>query len=298
MPPTESSNMSLLMETSNSGFFEQTGYGKMSVNDIFRTNPLDKKTINPSMIRRHSVEPQLTEESTGSYGASEVEVVMKLPFRTRQQHELERMPQVIPLNSTDSEDEDEADDSNSVSLRPIPFRVYPSKSLMKKSLSYPLPKMPKKVRYDSITVHYHSVSLGDSPSVSKGPPIAMTWERLDTEVFPSLEKYEEERPELRGKRKIRLRATRREKILLRAGVTSDQMQACMAMVERLKREQEENETDESPPSILSLESTSSHSYPQGTGFCGNSDRQRAPLTSPLENFWFDWICSSSAHHGQ
>lgn len=46
----------------------------------------------------------------------------------------------------------------------------------------PLDKRPRKVSFDSVHVHEHSVVLGDNPSVSSGLPVALG-ERCQTETM-------------------------------------------------------------------------------------------------------------------
>lgn len=277
--------------------------------DFFRSNSLEDNNNNSnnnkecsiststsssssSIVRLGSVDEERRDE-TGSHFTSEFEGMMKFAIRQQLRSMFDCVPQVIATSSSsDSEDsiEESVDEAIELSLRPIPFWIYPSKPILRKSVSSsttPSPAVaPKRVRYDGVTVHFHSVSLGDSPSVSKGPPVAMTWERLHTACYSSLDKYESERPELRGKKKIRLSVVRREKILARSGVSPKRVQLCMETIESLKREQEANDREDSAPS-----SSSSSCTP----LPGSSSRRPRPsLANPHELLWFDWICSSSS----
>ena len=81
------------------------------------------------------------------------------------------------------------------------------------------------VQFDSITIHYHGIALGDSPSTHKGPPIALDNELICSEKYPSLEHYEHERFSHRHKKRAtRTSAKFRQQVLLRAGVTHSQIQ--------------------------------------------------------------------------
>ena len=249
------------------------------------------------ILRRDSVEE--IKDDTSSHCSSEIDLTKHF----QQKQYLYDIPQVVRTDSSESEDSsDDEDEEVAHSLRPIPFRTFPSKSCLKRTCAYPTPTRTKKVCYDSITVHYHAVGLGDSPSVSKGPPLAMTWNKLATEVFCSLEKYEAQRPELRGKKKMRLRSLRREKVLLRAGVKVDEIRLCVAMVERLKREQEDNVKDDVKERTRPTRRSSfvkNRSRRNGTVLCGNMNegapRPESSLSSSLELLWLDWICASSAN---
>mmetsp|Transcript_10698 Transcript_10698/g.29487 ORF Transcript_10698/g.29487 Transcript_10698/m.29487 type:complete len:223 (+) Transcript_10698:66-734(+) len=133
----------------------------------------------------------------------------------------------------------------------------------------------KRVSFDSITIHYHSVSLGDSPSVKNGPPLALTWQRLGSRTYSNLEKYEAIRPQGRKTHKMRMRSSRREKVLRRAGVSQEEIDTCIAEIRVLQYEMETCEDDQVVRS----------SYDEEEAFDDHPDTDSSFS-------WLDMICSA------
>jgi len=48
---------------------------------------------------------------------------------------------------------------------------------------------PRGVKFGMVNIHTHDITLGDNPSVSRGPPLALNWDAVNSEHF-SLEEYE------------------------------------------------------------------------------------------------------------
>jgi hypothetical protein len=42
----------------------------------------------------------------------------------------------------------------------------------------------RRVLFDQVVVHYHPTTLGDNPSVSRGPPVTIDWKPIHSESFP------------------------------------------------------------------------------------------------------------------
>jgi len=48
---------------------------------------------------------------------------------------------------------------------------------------------PRGVKFGMVNIHTHDITLGDNPSVSRGPPLALNWNAVNSEHF-TLEDYE------------------------------------------------------------------------------------------------------------
>jgi hypothetical protein len=72
-------------------------------------------------------------------------------------------------------------------------------------------KTPKSVRFDSITLQEHALTVGDW-SWNDGPPIALAWERVASYQV-SLEDYEQRRCHRRAERELRLSGGARRAML-------------------------------------------------------------------------------------
>lgn len=161
----------------------------------------------------------------------------------------------------------------------VPSLQIPVRASLGRTLSKDL--NAKKVSFSSITVHYHMIGLGDSPSVADGPPIGLTWELLGSELYSNLDHYESVRPKLRGKKKMRLEAPRREKILLRQGTSMEDIQVTITLIEFSKEQHYQNCFDD--------DSTGENYSRTQDGCCAlsSSYRRQEDLSSLL---WFDWVC--------
>ena len=80
----------------------------------------------------------------------------------------------------------------------------------------------KRVSFDTIEIREHNMTLGDNPSCSHGPPLAMEWGHSGRYEM-SLDDYEENRGERRRDRQLAIPRHQREFILKKKGVTRSEM---------------------------------------------------------------------------
>mmetsp|Transcript_11157 Transcript_11157/g.24879 ORF Transcript_11157/g.24879 Transcript_11157/m.24879 type:complete len:344 (-) Transcript_11157:179-1210(-) len=135
-----------------------------------------------------------------------------------------------------------------------------SENQQKSSLKKNNCNVHKQVRFGTVTQHLHDLILGEHPSVSCGPPIALGWQRLATEEFVNVDAFEQEQQQYQQKdysvhpnrmnsnihssssraslrlQKLRLSKKHRFRALLKAGVRAKHIRDC---VERLERERAE-----------------------------------------------------------
>lgn len=84
-----------------------------------------------------------------------------------------------------------------------------------------LPFSDSRIRFSQVQVHYHDVVMGDHPCSTDGPPIALGWERVDSEVF-SPHEFEEQRRQ-RPKDELVMTKREREQILRLAGYSKTEI---------------------------------------------------------------------------
>ena len=156
-------------------------------------------------------------------------------------------------------------------------------SLKSKSLIENSSPLRKKVSFDSLTIHYHAVSLGDSPSVRKGAPLALTWQRLGSQSFDNVDLFEAAKPPPRSARVLRLRASRRAHVLKSAGVSDMEIQSCIREVQALQAEMRatalDDEDEEDDDLMVHHISTSQQCSKEGE--------------TNTRGFWFDSLCVST-----
>lgn len=78
------------------------------------------------------------------------------------------------------------------------------------------------VTFDSITIRDYPMTVGDNPSVSSGPPLAIDWDHMH-EVTLSLDSYEESKPLPRNGREMIVPRAKREQIFKDAGFSYNQL---------------------------------------------------------------------------
>lgn len=89
------------------------------------------------------------------------------------------------------------------------------------------------VRFATITILSHEICLGDSPSVSNGPPIQIDWIPFDTATF-DLNDFEETKPPARLRPEMQLPAYVRENMLMRAGFSRPELKAASQEAQQLQ----------------------------------------------------------------
>ena len=83
-------------------------------------------------------------------------------------------------------------------------------------------KKSKQVSFDTIEIREHNMTLGDNPSCSHGPPLAMEWGHSGRYEM-SLDDYEENRGERRRDRQLAIPRHERELILKKSGIARSEM---------------------------------------------------------------------------
>jgi len=96
----------------------------------------------------------------------------------------------------------------------------------------------KHVGFATVTISSHAMCLGDSPSVSAGPPVQIDWTCLET-VTASLDAYEESSSSLQQRRRQRLEmqmpAHVRQTILMQAGYSRPELQAAATEAQKIQK---------------------------------------------------------------
>jgi hypothetical protein len=105
---------------------------------------------------------------------------------------------------------------------------------MKRTIRTSTPKK-KGVTFGSLTIHEHPVMLGDNPSVSSGPPLAISWEAQASHFF-SVDEYEASRPPRRSKDTMQVPRSMREDWLRSAGYARSDFTEMNIKVLKTKKE--------------------------------------------------------------
>mmetsp|Transcript_21539 Transcript_21539/g.46698 ORF Transcript_21539/g.46698 Transcript_21539/m.46698 type:complete len:203 (-) Transcript_21539:98-706(-) len=103
---------------------------------------------------------------------------------------------------------------------------------------------PKKVSFSTIELRYHAIMLGDNPSVSSGPPLALSNNVIHTDTC-SLDDYEGKRPQNESepqKSALILNRFEREDRLRDAGFGRADFRQAEAEIQRIKKPRETNGT--------------------------------------------------------
>ena len=103
--------------------------------------------------------------------------------------------------------------------------------------------MKKHVSFHQIEIREHCRTLGDNPSVSKGPALAIDWESCDLGSV-SLDDYERLRPPRRTKTELAVPCHVRETMLRHdAGITRGDMAAASRQRERVRQRARRNHNE-------------------------------------------------------
>jgi hypothetical protein len=92
----------------------------------------------------------------------------------------------------------------------------------------------KSLSFGFVHIHTHCVTLGDNPSTSSGPPLAIEWKAFDTKMV-SLDGYEQLKPQPRKKDAMLLPRVVREDWLRDAGVSRGQIKEMVTQLEVIKQ---------------------------------------------------------------
>jgi len=90
------------------------------------------------------------------------------------------------------------------------------------------------VRFGTITILSHKMCLGDSPSVTTGPPIQIEWTAFDTASY-DLNDFEQTKPPARLRPEMQLPAAVREDILMRAGFSRPELKAAAQEARQIQK---------------------------------------------------------------
>mmetsp|Transcript_23536 Transcript_23536/g.28931 ORF Transcript_23536/g.28931 Transcript_23536/m.28931 type:complete len:180 (+) Transcript_23536:98-637(+) len=95
--------------------------------------------------------------------------------------------------------------------------------------------VPLHVKFASIQIRDYSITLGDNPSCSYGPPISLDWEYIENEAV-SLDRYEKMRPSRRKMYQMHMLNRQRADLLRSvAGTTDDEMQVVMREMREIQK---------------------------------------------------------------
>lgn len=101
----------------------------------------------------------------------------------------------------------------------------------------------KTVRFGTVTIFVHANILGDNPSVSAGPPLAIDWKALHSTTL-SLDAYEEQNPgPRRTSGELLLPRMMRDDILRHEGYARSEMKEVIQEVLKIKSQRENSARD-------------------------------------------------------
>lgn len=112
----------------------------------------------------------------------------------------------------------------------------PKRSALKSS-GLSRPNLRREVSFKDVEVRDYSMTLGDNPSCSYGPPVCLDWEYEDSGAL-NFEEYEARRGKRRSLRQMVLSYYRRVEILEGAGHSKNEIQSVTRQVNKLKRQRE------------------------------------------------------------
>lgn len=94
-------------------------------------------------------------------------------------------------------------------------------------------KTENAVSWGTIEIHSHVIVLGDNPSVSHGPPIALGWEKIDSCEL-SVDDYESRLEGRRSKQELILLGALREDWLRELGYSRSELKEAVSVVKKIK----------------------------------------------------------------
>jgi hypothetical protein len=100
-------------------------------------------------------------------------------------------------------------------------------------LAWPFTSRKSHVQFDSISVHFHTITLGDNPSVSEGPPIGIGWD-AQASCTLSISEYEETKPIPRERQEMLIPSCVRESMLMDVGFVESDLIAVTKCVQQIQ----------------------------------------------------------------
>ncbi len=97
----------------------------------------------------------------------------------------------------------------------------------------------KKVWFDSVSINYHKMILGDNPAVSDGAPVTIGWDAHDFEIV-DVDCFEATRPKNKRQSSMKLPVEDRAAILLQNGYSIKQLAKTLQQVEEIQRQRAES----------------------------------------------------------
>jgi hypothetical protein len=94
-------------------------------------------------------------------------------------------------------------------------------------------KTESAVSWGTIEMHSHVIELGDSPAVSRGPPITLGWEKTDS-CKVSVDDYESNLEGRRSKQELILPGALREDWLRERGYSREELRQAISVVKKVK----------------------------------------------------------------
>mmetsp|Transcript_36037 Transcript_36037/g.78324 ORF Transcript_36037/g.78324 Transcript_36037/m.78324 type:complete len:254 (-) Transcript_36037:1670-2431(-) len=91
------------------------------------------------------------------------------------------------------------------------------------------------ISFDTLSIREHPYTLGDHPDVVLGPPVSMAWEYFDFDSL-SIDDYELRRGPRRSKHEMRLPANMRNRMMLSAGASKEDIMAATKAARKVQRQ--------------------------------------------------------------
>ena len=94
--------------------------------------------------------------------------------------------------------------------------------------------LKRNVSFSSLEIREYEITLGDNPSVSKGPPISLSWDYREAGSM-DLEKFESKRGRRRSKDQMMLGSSMRQQILRnKTGISKIDIIDAVSEVKKIK----------------------------------------------------------------
>lgn len=143
----------------------------------------------------------------------------------------------------------------------------------------------KKVRFGNLTIAEYAIVLGDNPCVTDGLPIQLGW-NIQATNYRNLDLFEHFRASGGAQRPRRLTKERRSELLLKSGVTPEEMKECEEELTVCQKLREETLRE---VGIRSIENVPKEILKKMLRSAGRTIRRSASFT---------WLLPSSPGRGQ